>query len=409
MKLNNTSIVSLLIIISIGIFTSCSSEESIPTMEPGSYERIYNIESTIGENSATTRQITDDRFTNDYDADAIYIHSLSGTSRVVKYNVRTDLPNCPDCKGIRVRYTISEDGLSVTLVGDDNNSATFSLTENVYLSSIAEENWTHTPCGTTPVTQSPVLSRDENINKELYRSAVDHPITDFLQGTGSCERGILMDRTCTAFRVYFLFSKLHAGVIDPGGNTTYPYPTPEDLQQIGIADISSLAAKVYLGPMFCTSFNVKTKKAEGNNNDVFYATNQNQYQAFEYMTVGDTNYGTETDIEYQGYGIHSPQGYLITPYNKDHTDGYHFYAFVKNGNDDPNSDEGALYTEYTIDTSTEGALDFNQCEIVIIVYDYSQLAEFAQEAASNDATTRNYWKTPQKIDLKPAKVIRIIE
>ena len=408
MKLNNTSIVSLLIIISIGIFTSCSSEESIPTMEPGSYERIYNIESTIGENSATTRQITSDRFTNDYDADAIYIHSLSGKSRVVKYYVRTDLPNCPDCKGIRVTYTISEDGL-VTLVGDDDNKATFSLTEKVYLSSIAEENWTHTPCGTTPVKQSPVLSRDENINKELYRSAVDHPITDFLQGTGGCERGILMDRTCTAFRVYFLFSKLHEGVTDPGGNTIFPYPTTEDLQQIGITDIQSLASKVYLGPMFCTSFNVRTKKAEGNNNDVFYATNNNQYQAFEYITVGDNDYGQGKKIEYKGWGIQSPLGYLITPYNQDHTGGYHFYAFVKNGNDNPSSDEGSLYTEYTIDTTTDGALDFNQCEIVIIVYDYSQLEVFAQEAASNDATTRNYWKTPQKIDLKPAKVIRIIE
>ena len=407
MNLRNIAITSLLIILLIGNFVSCTSEEeAIPVMNPGNYERIYHVESTIGENSTTTRAIESDRFTTDYDAEAIYIHSLTGENRVVKYNVQENLPDCPDCQGIRIKYTISEDGKSVTLIGDDNVSQAFSLTEEVYLSSIADENWTHESCGTTPITQSVVLSRDETKNVELYRSAENHSITDFLQGTGGCARGILMDRVCTAFRVYFLFSNLKSPV-QIGDATAYPSPTNEQLAQIGINNVTNLAAKVYLGPMFCTSFDLNTLKAQ-NNADVYYATSNNQYQNLQSTSVSDVDYQEDKSITYGGYGITSPAGYLITPYNKEHTGGYHFYAFIKNGNSNPNSDEGALYTEWTIDTDATGALDFNQCEVIIIVYDYSQLAAFAQTTtSSNEATTRNYWKTPQRIDIKPEKVIRV--
>lgn len=409
MNFRNITIAFLLIIL-IGNFVSCTSEESTSVMNPGNYERIYHVESTIGENSTTTRAIESDRFTTDYDAEAIYIHSLTGENRVVKYNVQENLPDCPDCQGIQIKYTISEDGKSVTLIGDDDVSQTFSLTEEVYLSSIADENWTHESCGTTPITHSDVLSRDAETNVELYRSAENHPITDFLQGTGGCARGILMDRVCTAFRVYFLFSKLKDDVEkDPAGNIEYAYPTEEDLAKIGISNIYELASKVYLGPMFCTTFDMNTLKAvDEEGQDVYYATNNNQYQSFQYMSVSDVNYGTGANIEYNGYGIQSPAGYLITPYNQEHTGGYHFYAFIKNGIENSSSDVGALYTEWTIDTDATGALDFNQCEIIIIVYDYSQLAAFAHATtSSNEATTRNYWKTPQRIDIKPEKVIRV--
>ena len=409
MKIKDIAIIALLTTALISNLVSCTSEEeSIPVMEPGNYERIYHVESTIGENNTTTRAIDADRFTSDYDADAIYIHSLDGEQRVVKYNVQTNLPDCPDCQGIRVQYTISDNGETVTLIGDDNESATFSLTENVYLSSIAEENWTHESCGITPVTQSTVLSRDETKNVELYRSSENHPITDFLQGTGGCARGLWMDRVCTAFRVYFLFSNLDS-YTTVGEMRIYSNPTPEELNAIGITDVNNLAAKIYLGPMFCTSFNLKTLKA-ANNDNVYYATNENKYQNFQSVSASDTDYGAENNIVYGGYGITSPNGYLITPYNQTHTGGYHFYAFIKNGNMDPSSDDGALYTEWTIDTDATGALNFNQCEIVIIVYDYKQLEAFAQTNFNeNETTTHNYWKTPQKIDLKPAEIIRIIE
>lgn len=409
MKFKDIAVITLLITTLISNLVSCTSEEeSIQVMEPGNYERIYHVESTIGENNTTTRGIEQDRFTSDYDADAIYIHSLTGEQRVVKYNVQEDLPDCPDCQGIRVQYTISDNGETVTLIGDDNVNATFNLNENVYLSSIAEENWTHESCGTTPVTQSTVLSRDNTKNVELYRSSTEHPITDFLQGTGGCARGLLMNRVCTAFRVYFLFSDLD-NFLGSENVGIFPTPSQQQLNEIGITNVNNLAAKIYLGPMFCTSFNLNTLEA-ANDNNVYYATNENKYQNLQEVNAYDIDYGAGRNITYMGYGITSPQGYLITPYNQTHTGGYHFYAFIKNGNADPSSDDGALYTEWTIDTSISGALNFNQCEIIIIVYNYRQLAAFAQTISNeNEATTRNYWKIPQKIDLKPAKIIRIIE
>lgn len=408
MKIKKIAI-TLSIVALINNIISCTPvEETITVMKPGSYEKNYHIESTIGKNNSITKQIDGDKFTSDYDAVAIYIHSLTGTQRVVKYNVQTNLPECQDCQGIRVKYTISEDGQQATLIGDDGQNATFNLTEEVYLSSIPDENWTHTTCGTTPITQSQVLSRDATKNIELYRSFENLSITDLLQGTGGCASGLLMDRVCTAFKVYFLFSDLD-NAIEIGNTKAYPSPSIEKLSAIGITNINEIAAKIYLGPMFCTEFNLNTLTAK-DNSDVYYATANNTYQNFTATSVGDIDYDQNTQITYGGYGITSPEGYLITPYNKSHTGGYHFYAFVKNNNENPNDNTGALYTEYTINTVSQGALNFNQCEIIIIVYDYKQLAAFAQTNLSgNKASTRNYWESPQKIDLKPAKVIRIIE
>lgn len=397
-----------IILIAASIFSSCSNEDEIIEPEVDyEYGITVSIASTGNKNGAeesTTRAIDGTGgFTAMYDAPYVYMHSVENPAKYVKLPII----ECDECqstgygepgKGFQYTFCTNEDGSYTIHSTDDSSSATFGKDEEIYFSSEESETWEGTFVDASPITGQSVLVRDEEKNKEIYRSEGNYTMQDvFNLGVNG---NLLMKRKCSAFRVYFLFTELDEPQRE--NPTSQQYWVDEDVfeEYIGQSPFS-FSGKLYIGPYFCDTYNINTGEVgykDGHTNG-YYATNNQEYVPLTYVTYSRME--GKVDQSFEGYGVSTAGAdYLITPYDENSTLDFTFYAFIKNTTDNPESDVNSKYITYHWEDVTK----FNTTQVIVIMYNYKELAK-AFNSQANSSLTRGFWKGPEKLDIKPAKVL----
>lgn len=397
-----------IILIAASIFSSCSNEDEIIEPEVNSeYGITVSIAATGNKNGAeesTTRAIDQTGgFTAMYDAPYVYMHSVTAPSKYVKLPII----ECDECastgpdepgKGFQYTFCTNEDGTYTIKSKDGSSSAIFGKDEEIYFSSEESETWEGTSVDASPITGQSVLVRDSEKNKEIYRSEGNYTMQDvFDLGLNG---NLLMKRKCSAFMVYFLFTELDAPQPGPPTRQDY-YVDPVTFEENVGQSPYSFSGKLYIGPYFCDTYNINTGEVsykDGHTNG-YYATNNQEYIPFT-----DVGYSrTEGTIRqsFDGYGVSTAEAdYLITPYDENSTLDFTFYAFIKNTTDNPESDVNSKYITYHL----ESVPKFNTTQVIVIMYNYKELAKaFNTPAASS--LTRGFWDGPEKLDIQPAKVL----
>lgn len=398
------------IIISAITLTACSDEEAEQgiSVTPGNrYELTVNISSQKGGDPNAYTKAFDQfgGFTDEYDAEYVYIHSTTDAAKVVKLPILTQQSGCEDCdgKGFEYNVEVSEDGSSYTISSaDGSSSAMFSASEEVYFSSEEYEVWEGESVDASPVSSQSVLVRNEEKNKEIYRSAEDYSVEGLINlGTSST---LTMQRKCSAFRVYFMFTDLDnpQTVTDEFGNTETVYScNAESFEEFTTQVPSTWSGKLYIGPYFSDKYNINTGEATyaDDHQYGYYATNEQKYTSFR-----GVSYTRTEDLEeqkFEGYGITTAgSDYLITPYDINSNAQFTFYAFIKDNTDDPDSDTGSKYVSY----SWADVPEFNTTQVIVIIYNVKELAK-GFDKTTPSAATKGLQTEPQRLDVQPAKVI----
>lgn len=393
-----------IILIAASIFSSCSNEDEIIEPEVDyEYGITVSIASTGNKNGAevsTTRaQDLTGAFTAMYDAPYVYMHSVTAPSKYVKLPII----ECDECastgpgepgKGFQYTFCTNKDGSYTIKSTDGSSSAIFGKDEEIYFSSEESETWEGTSVDASPITGQSVLVRNEEKNKEIYRSERNYTMQDvFDLGLNG---NLVMQRKCSAFRVYFLFTELDKPVVGQTYNVS-----EEDFTAATGQSPFNFSGKLYIGPYFCDTYNINTGEVgyQDRHTNGYYATNNQEYIPFTEVKYARTE-GLDPQTFY-GYGVTTAGAdYLITPYDENSTLDFTFYAFIKNTTDAPNSDVNSKYITW----HWEGVPKFNTTQVMVIVYNYKELAK-AFNSQANSSLTRGFWKGPEKLDIKPAKVL----
>lgn len=151
-------------------------------------------------------------------------------------------------------------------------------------------------------------------------------------------------------------------------------------------------------------------KAEEGDVGGYYATNKQNYQPFEQVSYVYQGGGGVSFTMYQGYGyMTEAYNILLSPLNINiAASEFSIYAFIKyspTANPDENylaSDEGSKYFQAVI---PQISLDPNLIHYIIMAFDVEDLKVFLDSSSSTEPKTRSPWEGPEKIELKPVKVI----
>lgn len=398
---------SILMVASFSLQSCSDNDETIMEPEQGmEYGITVNISADEGEKSSlnSTRFIDNTGgFTSEYDADYVYMHSVTDPNKVVKLPIE-QLEECEDCDGNGFRYYFceEEDGGYTIRSADRTSSAKFNKDEEIYFSSEEYEVWEGTSVDASPITGQSVLIRNADKNKEIYRSDGNYTMQDVFN-LGLNGR-LLMKRKCSAFRVYFLFTDLDAPLVSTP-TSEYYYISPEDFEtEVGQSPYT-FSGKLYIGPYFCDTYNMNTGEVgyKDGHQYGYYATNEQKYIPFRDITYNRQE--GEVGQTYNGYGVSTAKAdYLVTPYDENSTQDFTFYAFIKNNTENPESDVNSKYITY----SWEGVPAFNTTQVIVIMYNVRELAK-AFNAANNSSTRSGFWDAPEKLDIQPVKVLYINE
>lgn len=382
--------------------SSCSNDEIIEPDTNAEYAFTIGLSTDGGNSKSTSTRVIDDvgAFTAEYDADYVYMHSVTDENKYVRLPIEEDCPECDGGKSFKYWFCKNEDG-SYTIRSTDGNEATFNIDEEIYFSSEEDELWKGTSIEASPITGQSVLVRDENKNKEIFRSDGNYTLQDVfdlgLNGT------LLMKRMCSAFRVYFLFTDLDAPSISTPTSQQYYIDPTNFANEVGQSPFT-FSGKLYIGPYFCDEYNINTgdvNYADGHKNG-YYVTNEQKYIPFDYVTYARTE--GKVSQTFTGYGVTtSGAEYLITPYDVNKESNFTFYAFIKNNTDNPESDAGSKYVSYSWDSVPE----FNTTQVIVIMYNIRELAKAFNN--SNKTPTRSIQNAPEKLNIEPVKVICIQE
>lgn len=406
----------LFCLIAASFLAACSSNETeirdIPT-SPGEYESILNLDSNAGQ-VVDTKVIASDRFTDEYDSEYIYIHTVGedGEDQWVRTLVRTDLPNCPQqfCQGFKFCYRIDEQG-NKCIVGtdEDGNEKTIpfdSFEDEVYLSSTAKEIWKGTTSEDSPLSESSVLVRNDDGDitgqggnrGEIYRSG-NLKISELIDNSHVLPNTITMERKCSAFRIWFIFTDGDRRILNE-----------KEWYEATGTQPSDWSGKMYFGPCFGETYNIETgestfSKDDGNG---YYASWNQQYHVFEQVqySPGSSGEGDAFEI-YEGFGVSTVASYLVTPYDSEgHSkDNMIFYAFIKYKDPDVNSDAGSHWFTYTFRATVPS---YNTTNLYVVVCDVNDLVEEFQNQINSTNTasqnlTRSITSELHKMEIKPIK------
>lgn len=352
------------------------------------------------------------QFTNVYPYDYIYIHKADNLSLVqghqsIKIPLE-DVELCDDCKGIRLKVEVADDaaGGGYTITNPTTNeSIKLAADDDVYFSTIADTYWEAKKVGASPITGSDVFVQDNDINKELLRSEKTYTKGDLIALLQEGTPSIGMERHCTAFRVYFMFTKVAS---DGSDNNTIE--RNDWISALGEAYApENFYIKLYLGPNFARQYNVFQDLIPNADDKGFYATNNQKYQPFEQSRTGDI--GADGDFYmYTGYGYETaPSNHLISPLNPNlPADDFSVYAFIKytptpeTSQNDENfltSDEGSKWFQVQVPAMT---LETNRSHWIVLAFDINTLKVFQNNTAPT--LTRSFGG-PEKMEVKPLKII----
>ena len=387
----------LFILLGVILLMACSEEDN-GTKDKSSIAGTYSSDILLateksGEPQVSTRGLDPEngQFTDIYPYDYIYIHSANDKKneeghKYLKIPLQ-DVIFCDGCQGIHLEMEVlnESEGGGYIIKNKAGESIKLGADEKVYFSTIESSYWEANVVGATPVSGSDVFIQDNNVNKELLRSAYEYSKEDLISLLSESEPDIPMMRHCTAFRVYFMFTNVLAdnmGSIDEAGWNT---ALGEDY------GIGNFYIKLYLGPNFTEEYNVYADKVTNPESKGFYVTNQQKYQPLEHAEYGTTS-GTGGMIMFNGYGyMTDPGNYLIAPLNtKIPAKDFSVYAFVKYAPDPNNlpddfftSDEGAKWFQLQVPSMT---LETNRVHYVIMSVDVRNLEVFKESQNKTRAT-----------------------
>lgn len=379
-------------------------------IKPGVYTTDITLATEVGKknNDVDTRGLNADagEFTADYPYDYIYIHAADNQEnghKSLKIPLK-EVEYCNDCKGIHLEVTVNEEGEGYTISTEDGSSITLSDEESVYFSTIESAYWEAKTEGATPVNQKDVFVESDT-NEELLRSRKIYSKEELISLIQEDQPIIEMSRHCTGFRVYFMFSKVNAN-----GSTNNNLP--EDFWNTEVPNTvpGNFYIKLYFGPNFCHKYDILNNTVVEGDEGGYYSTNNQQYQPLEAVQYSFTGGSSETDYTYIGFGYQTADlHYLLSPLNTNiPAEDFSLYAFVKysptaNSTDEEflSSDEGAKYFQAKIEGMT---LETNRVHFIVMAFDASDLIGLIPSTDSN-ILTRSPWLEPERIDLKPIKVI----
>ena len=349
------------------------------------------------------------QFTSDYPYKYIYIHSADDNTAEEGHKSLwiplKDVVFCDGCQGIHLEMDVLDEseGGGYIIKNEAGDEIHLAEGEKVYFSTIESSYWNAEVKGASPVTSSSVFIQDNDVNKELLKSAQEYTEDDLINLLSQGEPDIPMMRHCTAFRVYFQFTNVvtdNMGSIDEEGwNSTMG----EDYS------IDHFYIKLYLGPNFTEEYNVYKDDVTDRDKEGFYVTNQQQYQPFEKSEYATTA-GTGGMIAFTGYGYETDGGnFLIAPLNTHlSAEDFSIYAFVKYAPDPNNlpddfltNDEGAKWFKLQVPSMT---LETNRVHYIILAVDVNNLKVFQNQ----NAKTRTA-NGPEEMEVKSAVVKDVIE
>lgn len=392
----------------VGLWSCDKNSEEMkqePSVAPGIYSTEITVSAESGKSSdVSTRGLDTEKgeFTTVYPYDYIYIHSADNNEDGSHKSLQVPLKEviyCNECRGIHLEVEVLADGSGYTIKNESGVSIQLSQDESVYLSTYPKPFWEPEKQGATPVSGSDVFVESE-ANQELLKSQKTYNMGELVALIQDPLPSIEMERHCTGFRIYFMFTDVPADETPSYvmNSTLWPFYVPETKP-------TDFYIKLYLGPNFASKYDILNDKVTANDNGGYYCTNGQQYKQFEFVNYGYT--GGSTTLTYTGYGYTTtPSKYLISPLNKNiDASNFSIYAFIKyspSGTPDLNSDAGAKYFQAVIPDIT---LDPNRIHYVIMAFDAHDLQVFTQAASPASLMTRSPWEGPEEIDIKPVKVI----
>ena len=413
----------LLAVMMVAGFLSCSDESNeigkVPSAKPGVYSMDITVSAANGDGSdaniSSTRGLDHDGgvFTEDYPYDYIYVHSDDNYEddrhQVLKVPLK-EVEFCGDCRGIHLECEVMDDGNGYTISNEAGESIHLNDDQSVYFSTIPTPFWEATVATTpTPVSLSDVFVDDPDVNLELLRSKEDYSKDELVALLQEMAPVITLTRHCTGFRVYFMFTNVRSE-----GSTSNMIDEYEWADNMNGYSPYNFYIKLYFGPNFAHKYDmlnnsVVTNDVEGG----YYATNNQTYQPFEYMEYDFTGGSSSSKGHYWGYGyLTDDNKYLLSPLNSNiPAEEFSLYAFVKfstvaNNTDAEflSSDAGSKYFQATIPGMT---LELNRVHFIILAFHYEDLKAFLPGEDASGVSTRaaGAWDAPQKIDIKPYKVI----
>ena len=416
------------------MFGACSNEENYFEGEtpndvaPGTYygDLLLSAEDGKDANMITRGGPDNSGFTNEYPYDYIYLHSADNLTKEEGHKViripLKDVEYCDGCQGIHLEVTVLDNEEGYTIKNEVGDEIRLGNTDEVYFSTEPDTYWKPTILedGGSPVSGRDVFIQDNNVNKELLRSVNDYDKAEIISLLQEGEPHIDMERHCTAFKTFFIFTD----VINGFNGTCFINPNQWNNIMGGEQySYEHFYIKLYIGPNFTDSYNVfsdNTDNAEGG----FYVTNNQQYVPFvdssnggsgEIDTDGDGRVDDYADFSYSGFGYETKAGnYLISPLNtKIPVEDFSIYAFIKytpdinqESDDFLTSDVGAKWFEVQIPRMT---LETNTVHWITLAFDITNLRDAFNPSSANTtlAKTRNQG-LPTKMELKyPVKIINI--
>lgn len=408
------------------IFGACSNDDNFfdesakSEITPGTYyaDLLLATEASGNVNSITRGGPTNlGMFTDVYPYNYIYLHraddlSLEEGHQSIKIPLK-EVTYCDDCRGIHLEVTIKDNGEGYTVATEDGQTLTLADDDKVYFSTIEDTYWQPTILeeGGSPVSGKDVFMQDSEVNKELLRSVNDYSKEELVALLQNTTPEIEMERHCTAFKVFFMFTNIMPGYVSTIDRDTWISTLGEDFAP------ENFYIKLYLGPNFTSNYNVFSDNTDKDKDGGFYVTNQEKYTSFEYTFYTSMGGGEEGYVPYSyyGYGYNTDADYhLIAPLNMNiPVDDFCVYAFVKYTPDitkeDPDfltSDEGAKWFPIQIPRMT---LQTNTVHWIALAFDISNLEEFKTDANNVSRLTR-ILTGPERMELKyPYKVINIEE
>ena len=373
-------------------WAGCQNEGEDPktnSVQPGIYSTDIIIAAEPDAAAQSSRGINEEygEFTSDYESDHIYIHSKTDPDKVIKISVKSDIQQCGDCKGFPLTVEAKDDG-SYTINGTD-----FAADEEIYFSNTDKSTWEATSTGKELLdTDCDILEQGENTEEELLRSEKNYDLGS-LQNMIENDPTIDMSRHITGFKIFLMFTDVHSGNMQM---------TAEEWKEaVGYAP-ENFSIKLYFGPNFCQSFDIvnPTGDKAGTGNG-YYSSNNEKYTLFEQIGEGD-----HISDRYGGFG-YKTGGILLSPLNSTTPDDkFKLYVYIKfnpNGNADiTTSNEGSYY--FVIDNLPDLALEYNTIHHIVLAFDIEDLKHLIDKTMAVNAQSRT-WLNPQKIDLKPFKII----
>lgn len=418
------------------MFGACSNEENYFEGEtpndvvPGTYYGDLLLSAEDGKDAnMITRGGPDGfgSFTNDYPYDYIYLHSADNLTKEEGHQAiripLKDVEYCDGCQGIHLEVTVLDNEEGYIIKNEKGDEIRLGNTDEVYFSTVPDTYWEPTILeeGGSPVSGRDVFVQDNDVNKELLRSVNDYNKVELITLLQEGEPHIDMERHCTAFKTWIMFTNIKGG-----SNNIYSI-TPEIWnEKMGGAQYSfdHFYIKLYIGPNFTDSYNVFSDNTDNDAEGGFYVTNNQQYVQFsstfnsgqrEVDTDGDGDLDDYAPFSYLGYGYQTQAGnYLISPLNTNiDVEEFSIYVFIKytpnieqESDDFLTSDVGAKWFEVQIPRMT---LQTNTVHWVTLGFDIDNLKDAFNPSSANAtlANTRSQG-LPTKMELKyPVKIINI--